>query len=500
MTSSPTGSSAELRRNELSTAGVVFLVLAAAAPLTAVVATVPLSIALGNGIGTPGAYALAGVVLLLFAVGYVAMSRHVTNTGAFYAYVSKGLGRPLGVVAAMIALIAYNAMMVAVVALVGVFANQVFLAELGLDLPWHAWSAIAIALVAVLGYFEIHLSSRILGVALVLEIAALAVLDVGILVSEGPGAFPVTSFAPGEVFAGAAGVSVMYAFASFVGFESTAIYGEEAREPRRTVPRATYIAIGIIAIFYGLTTWALIAGARPGSVVAAAGEDPANFVFALNEQFVGGFTVNLMNLLIVTSSFAALLAFHNAASRYMFGLARDGLLPERLSRTHPKHGSPVAAGAAQIAIAVVVVAGFAAAGLDPLLELAAAFLGLGTLGIILLQALASFSVVGFFRERPDRKTWNTLVAPLLGGAGLSVAAALVVANYSSLTGAESQIINNLWWLHVVAGLAGLALAAYLRSNRPARFAALGEDHAVATVESAIHGGERVPVDIRPART
>jgi amino acid transporter len=495
MSSRPARAGEQLRRNELGTGGIVFLVLAAAAPMTAVVATVPLSIALGNGIGTPGAYALAGLTLLLFAFGFVAMSRHVTNVGAFYAYVAKGLGRPLGVAAALIALIAYNAMMIAVVALVGVFANQVLLAELGIDLPWQAWSAMGVALVAVLSFFEIQLSARVLGVALVLEVLFLAVMDAGILLSEGPGAFPLGSFAPGEVLAGAAGVSVMYAFASFVGFEATAIYGEEARAPRRTVPRATFIAIAIIAVFYALTTWALIAAFGAGEVAGRAGEDPAGFVFAANAEYVGGFTVDALNILIVTSSFAALLAFHNAAARYIYGLARDGILPRRLAHTHPRSGSPIAASALQIAIAVIVVTAFAVAQLDPLLELAAAFLGLGTLGVIVLQALASFAVVGFFRGRTDGHPWSTRVAPLLGGAGLTTAAVLVVANYSSLTGASSEVVNDLWWLIPAAAVAGVALALRMRSARPAVYAALGEDRAQEPVADRRADGPELPLGV-----
>src|SRR5450755_4769157 len=109
-----------LRRNQLGTGNIVFLVLAAAAPMAAVVVTVPLSVGFGDGAGTPGAYLLAGVTLLLFAIGYVAMSRHIVNAGAFYAYVTKGLGRPLGMSTAMIAVLAYNAWVIAVVGLAGV--------------------------------------------------------------------------------------------------------------------------------------------------------------------------------------------------------------------------------------------------------------------------------------------------------------------------------------------------------------------------------------------
>ncbi|WP_051579431.1 hypothetical protein [Pseudonocardia acaciae] len=82
---------------------VIFMVLAAAAPMAVVVAIMPLAFALGNGPGTPGTFLLAAVVLLLFSVGYVRAVPYVRNAGAFYAYIARGLGRPLGLVAAYVA-------------------------------------------------------------------------------------------------------------------------------------------------------------------------------------------------------------------------------------------------------------------------------------------------------------------------------------------------------------------------------------------------------------
>ncbi|MGD9736268.1 MAG: APC family permease [Solirubrobacterales bacterium] len=462
-----------LRRNQLGTGGIVFLVIAAAAPLGAVVITVPLSIALGTGVGTPGAYVLAAIALGLFSAGYVAMSRHVTNVGAFYAYVSRGLGRPLGVATAMIALVAYNAMVIAVVVFVGVFANQVALAEFSIDLDWKVWSAIAFAIVAALSYFQIHLSAKVLGVALVCEVVVLLIMDFAILIDQGFSAYPLESFSPGTVFGAAAGVSIMYAFASFVGFEATAIYGEEAREPKRTVPRATYIAIGLIGVFYAFTTWSLVAAFGAGSVVEVAGEEPASFVFLANAEYVGGITEVAMSILVCTSLLAALLAFHNAAARYMYAIARDGILPAALARTHRDHGSPYLASAIQLLFTAIVVVACIVAGLDPLLEIGAAFLGLGTLSIVVLQSLASFSVVGFFRNRADRNPVQTMLAPLLGGIALAVAAVLVVDNYPLLTGASSELINHLWIAIPLAAAVGLAVAYAMRSSNPARYAALG---------------------------
>jgi hypothetical protein len=103
--------------------------------------------------------------------------------------------------------------------------------------------------------------------------------------------------------------------------------------------------------------------------------------------------------------------------------------------------------------------------------------GLGTLGIVALQASAAFAAVGFFRRRRDQRLWATLIAPLAGAAGLITACVLIVHNYSALTGKTSGVINQLPWLLLAAAVAGLAYALWLRSARPAVYAGIGEGEA-----------------------
>ena len=99
---------ARTQRTSLSTGRVVFLVIAAAAPMAAMVGNVPLALVYGNGAGLPAAYLIAAVVLLCFSVGYAAMSRRVINTGAFYTYIAQGIGRPPAIGAGLLAVAAYT--------------------------------------------------------------------------------------------------------------------------------------------------------------------------------------------------------------------------------------------------------------------------------------------------------------------------------------------------------------------------------------------------------
>src|SRR5260370_15184560 len=119
MTDSTTAEPTPALRGTLTTPKIVFLVIAAAAPLAAMVGIVPLAFVLGAGAATPAVFAVCGLVLLCFSVGYAAMSRRITSAGGFYPYVARGLGRPPAVAAALVAVIAYNAGAVELVAGLG---------------------------------------------------------------------------------------------------------------------------------------------------------------------------------------------------------------------------------------------------------------------------------------------------------------------------------------------------------------------------------------------
>jgi amino acid transporter len=443
----------------MGVADIVFFVLALIAPVGVVVSLTTLSIALGAGAGTPGMYVIAGFVLSLFAVGYVRMSRRVTNAGAFYAYISCGLGRVAGTAAAYVAVVAYNAAAIGVFGALAFFAHVSLGDVLGVHLSWPVWAMVAFTVVAVLSYREVTLSAKVLGVALTAEVAVLLALDIGVLIDKGFQGFSLDVFKPSLVFSGGFAVSLMLAFGSFVGFEATAIYGEEAKDPKRTVARATYISIAAISIFYLLTTWAIVSAYGVDGAQAAAAKDPAGFLFAAEFTYVGALATDMLEVLVVTSLFASLLAVHASASRYHFALARDGVLPRALARTHPKYGSPIGGSAAQLALMAVVVIAFALAGQDPYLTMGIGLYGVGVIGIVALQALASFAVIRFFWiERTGESRWATLVAPLLGGIGLTAGVALMATNYGTLTGSTVAWINALPWVLIVAAVAGAGVA------------------------------------------
>ncbi|WP_353612271.1 APC family permease [Mycobacterium sp. ACS4331] len=245
-------------RGSLGVWGIVFVVVAAASPLGVIGGPVPLGIASGNGIGFPAIYIVSTLIVLLFAVGFTALTPHVPDAGAFYSYIGKGLGRTTGFGFALVALVSYLALEIGVYGLIGQGAQALF-ASYGLpDIHWGFWALAAFAVVTILGHRNIDLSRDVLGILLIAEVAIVVVLDAVVIVTGGYEGLSTGIITPSEIVSGAPGIALLFAILSFIGFEATAVFRDEARDPVRTIPRATYLSLILIGVFYAVSTWALI--------------------------------------------------------------------------------------------------------------------------------------------------------------------------------------------------------------------------------------------------
>ncbi|AZP22311.1 APC family permease [Streptomyces aquilus] len=453
-----------LKPDSLGVLGILFFVLSAQAPLTGIAGAVPIAVAIGNGAGVPAAYLAAGIIVLLFSVGFVAMGRHVVDAGAFYTYIGKGLGRTTGSGSAGIALFAYCAVQAAMYGLYGATVSGLVEHYTDVHVAWWIWTLGTMVVIQVLGASGIEMGARILAVFVLAEFSILIAFALVTLVKGGgPEGLGFTdSFSPSAALSGAPGVALMFAVASMFGFEATAIYGEEAREPRKTVPRATYLAVAVVTGFFAFTSWMLVSAHGASRVTGEAGKalgsgDATSFVFAPIADLFGGWADDVLPILLATSLFAGILAFHNSANRYLFSLGRERLLPHGLTALNRRH-SPWAAGIVQTLIAAVLVLPFAILGKDPVLTLFSWFSGVAVLGVMLLYFLTSVSVVAFFRRsRADTRPWNTLVAPTLGALGIAGAIWLIVANFTTLIGGDRT--TALWLELTVPAVLLLGVAA-----------------------------------------
>lgn len=477
-----------LASGKLGPYAVLAFLLAGVAPLTVSAGLIPTAYATTGLTGIPAGFIGIAVILAVFASGYMAMSRHITNAGAFYAFIAQGLGRIPGVAAALIALGAYSCLQIALYGMFGPVLAQMAAAHLGIHAPWWAWALGAWALVAALGLLRVDITGRVLGLLTAVEITVIAALSISGLAHPAGGHLSFATLSPKAITGsgwGAAGVLAVIAVLGFSGFEQAPVLAEEARRPRRTIPVTTYTALGLIGVVYGGSAWAMAAHAGTAHVVSAAAQGPG-LLFGLGD----GFLNQAGQWLFLTSLFAAALAFHNAVLRYAYSLGREGVLPGRLGKT-AGNSIPRTASLTQSATGLAFIGAFALGGWPPETGL---FFGGGTtggLGVLLLLALTSAAVVAFFwRDARGESAWSRLIAPALAATILTVLAVLAIWHYATLLGVPPGAAAT-WALPVsyaVLAAAGAAWGLMLRACRPDVYSTIGLGvYAQASYPSSRHG-------------
>jgi amino acid transporter len=311
--------------------------------------------------------------------------------------------------------------------------------------PWWAFAVLMLAVNATGTWFGVSVAEKLLVVLLATEVTILAAMAVSVaLHGGGPHGFTFGPVNPVNAFKGtSAGLGLFFAFWSWVGFESTAMYGEESRDPKKIIPKATMISVLGVGVFYVFVSWmAIIGNGESEAVTAASSSNPLALFFNPTEHYVGHWAVDVMQWLMITGSLACGMAFHNCAARYMYALGREGVLPSlqrTIGRTHPQHGSPHIAGLVQTVVSAVLIAAFWLAGKDPYTGTYVLLAILGTMAILVVQAVCSFAVLAYFRKNhPESRHWfKTFTAPLIGGLAMLGVVVLLVSNMGAAAGTES---------------------------------------------------------------
>jgi amino acid transporter len=356
------------------------------------------------------------------------------------------------------------------------FANNNFHDWFGWSIPWPVFAFFAMILISILCYFDVELSVRVLGVALVGEVIILTVFDLLVFVQGGKTGIQGGSLnlfhlgSPGTGLA--AGVGLFLAFWSWVGFEAIPNYAEESRNPRRIVPLATLLSVVGLGVGYVITSLAFVSAFAPGRLVKAA-QDPSGPFFVAMRDFGSHWLATIMQVLILTGSFACAMAFHNVAMRYFYAMGREGILPSALGRTHPTHKSPYVASITQTGVAAVIViawgigAGFGKAYDVAYVRIYTMMAVQGVVWILAIQAVCALAVIVYHRRhRFDDSVWAVVVCPVIAILGQAFAIYLLFKNIETLAGTIGYV-DAIAPLAVVAVLGSIAYAYLLkRSNRP----------------------------------
>jgi amino acid transporter len=462
-------------RGNLGVFGLFFSVMAWNAPLVIVVGIIPVMLVIGNGVGTPIAFVAAGLIIGAFAVGFTRMARVLPNPGAFYAYITAGLGKAVGLGSGLLTLFGYFAAYVGTPAFGGVVLSALVEDTLnGPDLPWWLWGSLFFLIAGILGYLKVELSAKVLTTLLALELIVIVVYDVLVAVTQGVSALNVTPFNPGHWFDGSFGLALLFGLGMDGGFEITALVRDEVRDPQRTVPRATFAVIATAMCLYAVTAWLFVNSLGLDRAVAVASADPTGSMTGSMAAVGSKILADSATILVNTSTIAVVLAGHNIVARYVFNLSADRILPPVLSRVHPRHGSPHLASLATSLAAVAAAIPFVLADLDPI-AVYAALLGVLSLIFIVVLFITNIAVPVYMRRRGGAlfTLWGLVICPIVAAVGLGSGVVLAVLNFPLLIGGSTTLAAALMLVMLAIFSFGVGLAIVYRRTRPAVYAKIG---------------------------
>jgi amino acid transporter len=300
------------------------------------------------GFNTPLSVLLGSIGALCLGYCVALYARRYAGAGAIYEYLTRGGSRDLGVFSAGVYLIGLLFLGAGGVFIgIGFLTDGFFAAHISsIDLPWWLWGGIALAIVSALNFFGVRLAVR--GVLALAAISAIpfVILVVAILIDGGHG-HTLSVFDPGQTSWNHVFNGILFAVTLFIGFEAAASLGEETRNPQRSISVAVMGSIALSAVFYLLVTYAATIGFGKAGVAKWPG-DPAP-MGTLATQYVGKGLATIIDLVIILDATSLAIAFVIAASRVVFALGRDGLLPKAAAST-TRYGTPLGG------LAVVVVA------------------------------------------------------------------------------------------------------------------------------------------------
>ncbi|MGO4249908.1 APC family permease [Paenarthrobacter sp. RAF54_2] len=453
-----------------------FSVVAYNAPLVVVIGAIPIMVSSGAGLGTPVSFIIAGAILAAFAVGFTRMSKIMPKPGGFYSMITAGLGREIGLGSGLVALMGYFCVYAGSFAFGGVVLGELVHGTLnGPDLPWYVWGSIFWAASAILGYLKVELSAKVLTIFLLLEVVIVVAYDFLVFVNGGAGhhGISVAPLSPTHWFDGSFALGLLFALGMYGGFEVTVLFREEVRDPSRTIPRVTYAVIALAMVVYGLSALLFINSIGLDKVIEMVTADPTGSMTQSLQAFGGNVLSDAATVMVNTSTFAVVLAAHNITARYSFNLSADGILPQKLSSVHARHGSPhissvAISGAGLVVNLVVIFTGIEA------IDFYTAMLGITSFVILGVIFVAGIAVPIYLRRHGrQHSVWSRVVFPTLSIVGLGSGLVLAGVNFPLLVGGSNVLATILMALIVGIFVLGFALAVVYRRTKPGTYARIG---------------------------
>jgi amino acid transporter len=422
-------------------------------------------VAIEAGGSTPLAILLGGIGCLALAFVVIGFTRRMASAGYAYTYASRSLGKSSGFVTGWL----YFAGMICFVPMTMSGAAYLATDLLGLNVKWWiAFFFLGMVLFVVLSVVRIRVTTRTQLIVGVLTVAIIVIVDLVTTAKGGAHGQAPGAFTFGHTLAGGFnGVfyGIIFSVTSYIGFETSADFGEETANPRRNVPIAVIAATLFAVIFYIWTTYSITIGFGVNN-----GKGWANDAVALQtvaNTFLTPWVGRLVEIGGMCSAFIVCVACATAGTRTLFAMGREGVLPKVLGKTHPRFKTPVNATIAVTIVAIIMalIMGY------PLSDSTFGqpfsnyyfWATTGTLLIVVVYIVLCFGGIAFFARTRQSRRWNPLAHVLIPLIGAAVFAA---ALYGSVYPAPSGILRWTPYVALVWLVIGLGVVSWLRARRP----------------------------------
>lgn len=378
----------------------------------------------------PAAYLLAVVAMLFTAVSYGSMVRKFPVAGSAYTYAQQSFGGGIGFITGWVMLLDYLFLPMINFMLIGIYMNTQFPA-----IPTWAFALAAILLVLLFNILGINFVSKantvIIALSVVLVVLFIALALKPVLGGDTTvGVLEPFNFGEGGLGPIASGAAILAL--SFLGFDAVSTLSEEAKNPRRDIPRAIVLATLVGGFFFILVAWSGALAFDGDWATMNEAEIEAAGVTVMQHIGGEGFTAFFVAVFVV-GSFGSAMTSQVSVSRIIYAMGRDGMLPKVLSRVHKRFGTPV--------IAASVVSLFALSALFVSLDVVAFMISFGALAAFMLVNLSVIRTYIFpkgGRTKPLTAGYlvRYLVAPLIG----AVITAWLWASLEALT----WVVGGVW--------------------------------------------------------
>lgn len=356
------------------------------------------------GNGSWLAYVFGGVMLLFVALNLNQFAKRSSAAGSMYGYVVANLGNRAGAIAGWTLIWAY----------VFVGASQfgamtLFVQNIAGMAGLHVWPLLVFALLAivlwVLAYRDIQLSTIVMLVLETLSVTVICVILGIILVHHGWHVDQAQLHLHGVQSTGI-GLGIATAIFSFVGFESATAFGEEARNPLVTIPRAVVASVIIAGLFFVVSLYAETLGLRGSGTTLDKLSAP---LWTLADLFHVGFFKIPIAIGAIFSSFSVALACVTTCARIILPMGRKKLFSESVTAVQPRFATPYVAVAYSLGAMLVVALSMFAARVEPI----NIFNYCGTLsafGFIVIYGMIALAAPRYLRSIGDHRPLDYVIA------------------------------------------------------------------------------------------